>query len=124
MFLTSTIGVAILPGRRVDMQVDVGIDAQAPFLHVAVGYAEIRQQQLQLVEIGLGLGRRTHVGLADDFQQRRAGAVQIDAAVGLAGRFVVHALAGVFFQVGADDADSLRLEAPLGIADLEPAVVS
>ena len=65
------------------------------------------EQQLQLGEIGLGLGRRTHVGLRDDLQQRRAGAVQIDAAVGLAGLLVVHALAGVFFQMGPDDADPL-----------------
>ena len=38
--------------------------------------------------------------------------------------FVVHALAGVFFQMGADDADLLRLDASLGIADLQPAVVA
>ena len=82
------------------------------------------KQQLQLGEIGLGFGRRAHVGLADDFQQRRAGAVQVDAAVGLAGQLVVHALAGVFFQMGADDADPLGLDPSLGIADLQPAVVA
>ena len=86
MFFTSTIGVATLPVGRVDVQVDVGVDPQAAFLHVAVGNAQIGEQQLQLGEIGLGFGRRTHVGLADDFQQRRAGAIQIDAAVGLAGQ--------------------------------------
>ena len=114
MFLTSTIGVATRARGRVDVQVDVGIDPQAAFLHVAVGDAEIIQQQFQFGEIGLGLGGRAHVGLADDFQQRRAGAVQVDAAVGLAGRLVVHALAGVFFEMGADDADPLGRKRPLG----------
>ena len=124
MFFTSTIGVAIVARRGVDVQIDVGVDAQAAFLHVAVGDAQVGEQQLELGQIGLGFGRRAHVGLADDFQQRRAGPVQIDAAVGLAGQLVVHALAGVFFQVGPDDADPLRLDAPLGIADFEPAVVA
>ena len=47
-----------------------------------------------------GLIGRAEVGLADDLQERRAGPVQVDAAVGLARHFVVHALAGVLFQVG------------------------
>ncbi len=123
MFLTSTMGVAAARGR-VDVQVDVGIHPQAPFLHVAVGDAQVVQQEFQLREIGLGLGRRAHVGLADDFQERRAGPVQVDAAVGLARRLVVHALAGVFFEVGADDANPLGRKFPLGIADIQPAVVA
>ena len=36
----------------------------------------------------------------------------------------MHALARVLFEVRADDADLLGLEATLGIADLEPAVVA
>ncbi len=123
MFFTSTIGVATCALGRVDVQVDVGVDPQAPFLHVAVGNAEVGQQQLQFGQIGLRLGRRAQVGLADDLQQRRARAVQVDAAVGLAGHFVVHALAGVFFEMGPDDADLLRLEAILGVADRQVAVV-
>ncbi len=99
---------------RVDVQVDVGVDAQAALLHVAVGNAQIVQQQLQLGEVGLGLGGRAEVGLADDFQKRRAGPIQIDAAVGLAGHLVVHAFAGVFFEMGPDDADALaRQTGPL-----------
>ncbi len=85
--------------RRVDVQIDIGVDAQASLLHVAIGNAQVGQQQLELGQIGLGFGGRAHVGLADDLQQRRAGPIQIDAAVGLAGQLVVHALAGVFFQV-------------------------
>ena len=108
-FLTSTIGVAtVRPSSACDVQIDVGVAAQAALLHVAVGDSEIGEQQFQLVEIGVGLGPRAQIGLGDDFQQRRAGAVQVDAAVAAAARFVVHVLAGVFFEVGADDADPLR----------------
>ena len=54
---------------RVDVQVDVGIDPQGANLHVAVGNAgQVGEQQFHLREVGLGLGRRAHVGLADDFQ--------------------------------------------------------
>ena len=44
------------------MQVDVGIDPQEPFLHVAIGHAEIREQQLQLRQIGPGLFGAANVG--------------------------------------------------------------
>ena len=57
--------------RRVDVQVHVGVDPQAALLHVAVGDAEVGQQQLQLAEKCLGLGRAAQIGLRDDFQQRR-----------------------------------------------------
>ena len=109
---------------RVDVQIDVGVHPQAAFLHVAVGDAQVVQQQFQLGEIGLGLGRGAHVGLADDFQKRRARPVQVDAAVGLTGYLVVHALARVFLEVGADDADPLGRELALGVGDLQPAVVA
>ena len=109
MFLTSTIGVAIgWRAGRVDMQIDIGIDPQAAFLHVAIGNAQVRQQKPHFLKVRLGLGWRAEFGLADDFQQRRTRAVQVDAAVGLARRFVVHALAGVFLQMGTNDADPLR----------------
>ena len=124
MFLISTIGVGIGSSPSRHVQIHVRVDPQASFLHVAVGDAEIFEQQLHLGEIGLGLGRRAHVGLRDDFQQRRAGPVQVDAAVGLAGLLVVHALAGILFQMSPDDADLLRLDASLGIADLQPAVMA
>ena len=107
-FLISTIGVAIvLPSSACDVQIDVGVAAQAPFLHVAVGDFEVGEQQFQLVEIGVCLGPRTQVGLGDDFQQRRARAVEVDLAVAAAARFVVQVLARVLFEVGPDDADPL-----------------
>ena len=110
MFFTSTMGVATVPGGRFQVQIDVGVHAQAPLLHVAIRDLQVAQQQLQLGQICLGLGGRAHVGLADDLQQRHAAAVQVDAAVGLAGRLVVHALAGVLFKMGADDADPPGLD--------------
>ena len=55
MFLISTIGVATWPPGVIDVQVDVGVDPQAAFLHVAIGDAQVGEQQLQLAEIGLGL---------------------------------------------------------------------
>jgi len=63
-------------------------------------------------------GRRPHVGLADDFQQRRPGPIQVDAAVASAGDLVVHAVfAGVLLQVNADDPDVLRARPAPSIAD-------
>ncbi len=63
--------------------------------------------------------RAPQVGLRDDFQQRRAGTVQIDETVRLAGCLVVQALARVFFEVGTDDPDRFRCEAVLGVADFQ-----
>ncbi len=107
--MISTIGVATVPVGRVDVQIDVGVYPQAAFLHVAVRDVQIGQQQLQLGQIRFGLFGRADIRVADDLQQRRARAIQVDAAVRLAGRFIVHTLAGVIFQVSADDADSPRL---------------
>ena len=49
MFLTSTIGVAIGPSGDVDVQIDVGVNSQTALLHVAVGDAQVGQQQLSSV---------------------------------------------------------------------------
>ncbi|MPM82466.1 hypothetical protein SDC9_129527 [bioreactor metagenome] len=61
---------------------------------------------MQLLGIGHGLGGGADIGLGHDFQQRRAGAVQVDA--GLADELVVHGLAGVFLQVGTHQAHGLE----------------
>ena len=107
----------------VDVQVDVGVDPQASFLHVAVRDAQIHEQQLELVEICLGFGRRAHVGLATRFPSSGVPArFRVDAAIGLAGLLVVHALAGVFLQVSPDDPHVLGRETSLGVADLQGAV--
>ena len=57
---------------------------------------------MQLLGVGHGLQTGAHVGLGDDFQQRCAGAVQVDAA--LANEVLVQRFAGVFFQMRAHQA--------------------
>ena len=64
---------------------------------------------MQLLGIGHGLARRAHVGLGDDFQKRRAGTVQVDAA--LADEVFVQRFARVFFEVGTHQAHALALVA-------------
>jgi hypothetical protein len=54
---------------------------------------------MQCLGIGDRLGRRAHVRLGDDFQQRRAGAVEVDAGAPV--EVFVQRLAGVFFEMGA-----------------------
>ena len=83
----------------------VRVAAERAFLHVAVADLEVAHQRVHLLEIGHGLFRRTHVGLGDDFDERRAGAVEIDA--GLLRQALVQRLAGVLFEMRARDADAL-----------------
>ncbi len=94
-----------LPART---HADVGIAAQRAFLHVAVAHAGVEDDFLQPRQIFVGLVGRGDVGLADDFNQRHAGAVQIDRRllVGI-GKAFVQALARVFFEMHAGDADFL-----------------
>jgi hypothetical protein len=77
----------------------VGVATEAAFLHVAVANAYPLHQGVQRLGVGHGFRARTHVGLGDDFQQRRAGAVEVDA--GTAVEILVQRLAGIFFEVGA-----------------------
>ena len=60
------------------------------------------------VKIFVGFVGRRDVGLADDFNQRNAGAVEVDGGlfVGV-GKAFVQALASVFFQMHAGDANLL-----------------
>ncbi len=57
------------------------------------------------LDVGHGFLGAAHVRLGDDFQQRRAGTVQVDA--GGPWEFFVQALAGIFFQVRAGHANTL-----------------
>ena len=113
-FLISTIGVADepsphrLPGASAASGTWMLTLASQRRLPSCISQSEtpsLAEQQANLFQIGLGLLRGWQVGLADDLQQRRAGAVEIDQAVAAGARFVVQHLAGVFFEVGADDAD-------------------
>ncbi len=75
--------------------------------HVAGGDLDELQRLLDLGQICVGLVGAAHVGLADDLDQRRAAAVEIDVgvAVGIL-EAVVNALAGVVFHVDAGHADA------------------
>ena len=86
---------------------DVGVAAQVALFHVAGGDLDELHDLLQFGEVGVGLVGAAHVGLADDFDERRAAAVQIDVggAVGIL-EAIVDALAGVVFHVDAGDADA------------------
>ena len=77
----------------------IGVATKAALLHVAVANANPGHDFVQLFGVGHGLGAGAHVGLGHDLQQRRAGAVQVDA--GLANKVFVQRFAGVFLQVGA-----------------------
>lgn len=57
------------------------------------------------LDVGHGFLGAAHVRLGDDFQQRGAGTVKVDA--GGAAEVFVQAFAGVFFQVRAGDPDTL-----------------
>ena len=65
---------------------------------------------------GLGVGDRlvggAHVRLGNDLQQRRAGAVQVDA--GFAVEILVQRLAGILFQMGARQTDDLLVSLVAG----------
>ena len=60
---------------------DVGVDPHRALLHAAVGGARGHQDPPQLGRVGAGLRGRAHVGLADDLDQRHAGAVVVDQGV-------------------------------------------
>ncbi len=62
-------------------------------------------QRMQRLGVGHGFGAGTHVGLGDDLQQRRAGAVEVDA--GLAVEILVQRLAGILFEMGAREMHEL-----------------
>ncbi len=71
------------------MNVDIGVTAQASFLHFAIGNLQLAEQQAQLFQIRLGFFWTAQLRLADDFQERRAGPVQIDQAFPTAALLVV-----------------------------------
>ncbi len=84
-----------------DRDVDVG--AQIALLHVAVAGPEIDQDGSDLLDVSHGFFRGTDVRTRHDLHQGRAGAVQVDIALGR--RQVVDQLARVLFQMQALDAD-------------------
>ena len=87
----------------------VGVAPKAALLHVAVADADPGHELVQLLGVGDGFGGRAHVGLAHDFEQRRAGTIQVDAR--LADEVLVQRLAGIFFKVRPYQAHGLRFVA-------------
>src|SRR5581483_12308271 len=84
---------------------DVRVAAQRALLHIAIADAGIKDDLFQPRQIGIRLLRRADVGLADNLNQRHAGAIQVDGGLlGGLGEAFVQALAGVLFQVYASDA--------------------
>ena len=57
----------------------IGITAERAFLHVAIANAEPGDERMQGLGIGHRLGSRAHHRLGDDFKQRCAGPVEVDA---------------------------------------------
>ncbi len=96
--------------RALQPHADVGVAAQMALFHVASGDLHVLQHLLELGQVGVGFVGAAHVGLAHDFNQRRAAAVQIHVgvAVGVL-ETVMNALAGIVFHVDARDADALLL---------------
>ena len=85
---------------------NVRVAAKAPFLHVAVADSEVKQRLAQVRQVIVGFLAAAEVGLADDFDQGHAAAVQID--IGLWIRFrhsVVDRFAGVVLQMKPGDAE-------------------
>ncbi|CRR45324.1 hypothetical protein PAERUG_E16_London_17_VIM_2_04_14_05465 [Pseudomonas aeruginosa] len=84
---------------------DVAVAAQRALGHVAVADAQVAHQGVDRLDVGHGFLGAADIRLGNDLQQRRAGAVQVDAAHAL--EVFVQALAGVLLQVRAGDADAL-----------------
>ena len=59
---------------------------------------------MNLAHVCAGFVRRAQIRLGDDLEQRRAGAIQIDAR--LAVKIFVQRFAGVFLEVRARDPNS------------------
>ena len=83
----------------------IGIAAERTLLHVAVADLQVAHQRVDLFHVRHRLLGRAHVGLGDDFEQRRAGAIQVDAAG--VGQALMQGLAGILLQMRASDADGL-----------------
>ena len=90
-----------------NVNVDVSVAAQTPFLHFTIGDFQFAEQEAYFFEIRPGLFRTRELGLADNFQKGRAGPVEVDQTFPAASLLIVEHLAGVLFQVHPNDADAL-----------------
>ena len=84
---------------------NISVTTERTFLHIAVADFQVTHQGMDFFHVGDGFLGRTHIRFGDDFQQWRAGAVQIDT--GLAVEILVQRFSGVFFQVSTGNTDAL-----------------
>ena len=87
-----------------DSQIDVGLETHVALLHIGFGDTQKPHHSLQLDRQRPHLGAAVHVGLGYNFEQRRAGPVQIHLRE-TARR--VQVLACVLFEVRPYDSDFL-----------------
>src|SRR6185312_12676433 len=95
----------------------VGVTAEAPLLEVPVVHADEDEELAEDAQVLGRLGRAPQIGLADDLDQGRPGAVQVDDRAPPE----VDVLAGVLLHVDPGDADDLLLPVDL---DLELAATA
>ncbi len=98
-----------VPVVQIDHGVDVWLEAHVPFLHDAFCDAEESTDVAKLFGKRDDFIRGLKVRLRDDLQERRPRPVVINDGVinRRAARLVVEQLAGVLFEMSADDADAL-----------------
>ena len=82
---------------------DIGFKSQHALGHIAAVNAEVAQYRAQFARVGFGFYGAADIRFGYDFQERNASAIVIDQAAA----HDVRELAGVFFHVGAANADAL-----------------
>ena len=87
---------------------DIGVAAKVALLHIRAADADVAQYGLELRQVAARLVGATHIRLADNLHQRRAGAIDVQQAVRLAEIVAaVEKLSDVLFQMHASYANSL-----------------
>src|SRR5690606_2231157 len=89
---------------------DVCVTAEAPLLKVSVVHAGRNEDLAERLHVGDRLRARAQVGLADDLDERSAGAIQINSGVV---PDTMHVLPRVLLHVNTRDAGALHFAAEL-----------
>ena len=82
----------------------IGITAERPFLHIAVADFQGPDEGVEFLQISNRFTGRTQIRFGDDFQQRRAGAIQVNPRHFV--KVLVKRLSGIFFEMGPGDPDT------------------
>src|SRR5262249_20159314 len=80
LYLDDRRGTESLRTSQGNEDVDVGVTAEAAFLHLAIGDFQLSHQEPNFFEIRFGFFWRAQIGMTDDLEQGRAGAVQVHKA--------------------------------------------